>query len=204
MSEGLVVHHFGDQLGQDGKEGRVFETRVKKRFRATVLNHPVDVKRGTRLAVKTFRSSKSSNRILREANFQQCAAAIGVAPFVVGVHTQEKYIAMQRCDARLVDVYEQVPDVFQYIICAYMARLDAQKILHNDGNCLNVMLIDDTPVLIDYGFSKKLKRGRTNMRITLWAMVRSFEHRGMRVPIMKACVEASDVSEYVSTGESYL
>ena len=198
------MKEFGEQLGQDGKEGRVFETRIKKRFRATVLNHPIHVKRGTRLAVKTFRSTKSPNRILREAAFQQRAAAVGVAPFVVGVHTQKKYIAMQCCDARLVDVYEQVPDAFQYILCAYMARLDAQKILHNDGNCLNVMITDDMPVLIDYGFAKKLKRGRTNMRITLWAMVRSFEQRRMRVPIMKACVEAADVSEYVSTGEAYL
>ena len=206
MSEGYVVQSFGDQLGQDGKEGRVFQTRTKKRFRATVLNHPVSVPRGTLLAVKQFRKTKSPNRILREAVFQQRAAALGVAPIVMGVHTKEKYIAMEKCDARVVDVYahQTLPADLQKMICALMQRLDDEKILHNDGNALNLLLLHNRPVLIDYGFTKALKRGKSNINITMWMLVRSLVRYHIQVPLMQKCINGQDRELIIHGGEKLL
>ena len=201
-----MVRSFGEQLGIDGKEGRVFQTRTKKRFRDTVLNHPISVPRGTLLAVKQFRKTKSPNRILREAVFQQRAASVGVAPLVVGVHTKEKYIAMEKCDARVIDVYshQTLPSDLQKMICALMQRLDDEQILHNDGNALNLMLIHNRPVLIDYGFSKDLKRGKSNINITLWMLNRSLSKYGIRAPLMQACVNGREKDELIRAGEKLL
>jgi len=206
MSEGLAISSVGDQLGQDGKEGRVFKARAKKRFRDTVLNVPVSISRGTLLAVKQFRKTKSPNRILREAVFQQRAASVGVAPLVFGVHTKDKYIVMERCDTRIIDVYagRTLPDGLQYMICALMARLDGENILHNDGNALNLMLRKKKPVLVDYGFAKNLKRGKSNFKITLWAIVHSLKRHRIVAPILERSVKGNDVASYITNGEHLL
>lgn len=206
MSEGFTVKQRGEQLGVDGKEGRVFETRLRKRFRATVLNHSVNMSRGTRLAVKQFKRTKSSNRILREAEFQQQAAAVGVAPVIVGVHLDDKYIVMERADALIIDLYrgQELPDALQYMICALMARLDAAGILHNDGNARNLMVRKNKPVLVDYGFAKTLKRHKSNMNITLWGLVRSLKRHRVGVRLLDACVGAGDRGSFIRQGERLL
>lgn len=206
MSEGFTVNQRGEQLGVDGKEGRVFETRLRKRFRATVLNHDINMSRGTRLAVKQFKRTKSPNRILREAEFQQQAAAVGVAPVIVGVHLDDKYIVMERADALIIDLYrgQELPDALQYMICALMARLDAAGILHNDGNARNLMVRKNKPILVDYGFAKTLKRHKSNMGITLWGLVRSLKRHRVGVRLLDACVSAGDRSSFIRQGERLL
>ena len=106
MSEGFTVKQRGEQLGESTARRDVSSRRgCANVFAPPCLITSVNMPRGTRLAVKQFKRTKSSNRILREAEFQQQAAAVGVAPVIVGVHLDDKYIVMERADALIIDLY---------------------------------------------------------------------------------------------------
>ena len=206
MTEGFQVSRVGERLGEQGKEGEVFATRTRKKFRNTVLGLPITLPRGYFLAVKQFKPRKSANRILREATFQQRAAEYHIAPRVVGINTEEKYIVMERCDARIMDEYRDraLPESMQYMLCALMARLDGLNILHNDGNIRNLMIKQGKPILIDYGMSKKLPRGKSNFNTTLWMFVRTLARYNIDVPIVDACTRAKNREDFIRTGEQLL
>lgn len=188
MAEGLLPRTKGYPLGKPGKEGTVYKTIARKRFSSTVLGSTVRAKRGTWLAVKYFKPRKSFARIRREAQFQQRAANVDVAPPVFGVHDDPKCIVMGCGDVLLVDIYrgDTLPDKLQMDILNIMERLDDAGVLHNDGNARNLVLRDHKPWLIDYGFAKELKRGKSNMHITLWALVRSLKRYRIKVPLLES------------------
>ena len=64
--------------------------------------------------------------------------------------------------------------------------LDTNEILHNDGNCRNVMVDNGKIYLIDYGFAKKIdskilsKTNEPNIKFTLAMMKRSFRQNGIK------------------------
>lgn len=204
MSQGFLPHHEGYQVGRSGKEGTVYKTLARKRFRGNVCGFPVRAKRGTWLAVKRFKPKKSFARICREASFQQQAAQVNVAPCVFGVHEEPKCIVMECGDALLVDVYRgmELPDSMQLMICALMGRLDACGILHNDGNARNLVLHNDKVWLIDYGFAKKLPRGKSNITVTLWALLRSLKRFKIHAPLIEQCINAPE--DFIEAGEQLL
>lgn len=204
MSEGFLPNHAGYQVGRSGKEGTVYKTLARKRFRGTVCGISVRAKRGMWLAVKRFKPKKSFARICREASFQQRAAQVGVAPRVFGVHEDPKCIVMECGDALLVDVYKgmDLPDSLQLMICALMGRLDACGILHNDGNARNLVLHNNNPWLIDYGFAKKLPRGKSNVTITLWTLLRSLKRFRIKAPLLEQCI--NDPGDFIEAGEQLL
>lgn len=206
MSVGLRVRSFGEQLGSDGKEGRVYEALCRRRFRSKVLDMSVHAPRGMRLAVKTFKPTKSFARMMREATFQQRAATVGVAPTVFGVNDEEKYLAMECGDALALDRYagSRMPNSVQLMLCAYMHRLDCIGVLHNDGNARNVVMKGNRPWLIDFGFAKKLPARRSNRSTTMWMLARSFKRHGIDVPILFDFVEAEDPGDFIDAGESLL
>lgn len=222
MSESYGITSFSwdglrgsaSQLGSDGKEGITYLVSVPKTFRGTVLDVDVHVRRNEDVAVKTFKRTKSTKRIMAEATLQQKCAAVGVSPYVYGVNLEEKYIVMQALDSLPAKTWagKALPDDLQYMICALMARMDAAEVLHNDSNALNVMLDGSgRPYLIDLGLAKKTNRkiirkygAHPNVAVTLWGLVRGFRRCKVSVPIMDTCVSAEDSSEYIQQGEEYL
>ena len=73
------------KLGLDGKEGKTFAAKTKKRFSGDVLGLRVTAPARSAVAVKTFKPKKSVNRIHKEAELQQKCAVVGASPTVLGV-----------------------------------------------------------------------------------------------------------------------
>ena len=159
-------------LGEPGKEGVTYKMAWN----------------GDEYAVKTFKKSKSSARIQKEAELQKLAAAAGVAPRVIMFSGSGKFILMERMKERLTDRYGKgttLSTQHQDQLVDAMQRLDDVDVLHNDGNALNAMLDDDDTIkIIDYGFSKKIDKLRKkyknpNGALTLSMMKRSLRHHGI-------------------------
>ncbi len=164
------------QLGQDGAQGVV-----------SLVEFP----NGLRAAMKQFRKSKSAARIQAEADFQQRAAEAGVAPEVMHVDLDKRRIFMEPMRARVVDVcksesgHRRLADDLERI----MRTLDRIKILHNDGNALNLMLDhDDNLFLLDYGLSKEITKSvdkkwnhEPNMKVTHYMLKKGLAKYGIRI-----------------------
>tara|TARA_B110001452_G_scaffold244478_1_gene228527 strand:- start:2747 stop:3406 length:660 start_codon:yes stop_codon:yes gene_type:complete len=218
MSHGIVdfstceLQSNSNQLGLDGKEGITYQAKTAKKFKGNVLGLDVVVRKGTTVAVKTFKPKKSTAKITREAAFQQACARTGASPQVLGVNLEEKYIVMRKLDSLPVDTYHEkdLPEDLQYKICALMVRMDTAGVLHSDMNPRNVMLDNKgRPWMIDFGFGKKIsnkvkkKHGdRPNITVTLWGLVRGFERSKVGCQIMRDCVD--DPVEYIERGEQLL
>jgi RIO-like serine/threonine protein kinase len=187
-----------NQLGDDGKEGRTYQA---------VLG-------GQSVAVKTFKSTKSTTKIEREAHFQQLCAHAGVAPVVHTVNTDEKFIVMCKLHSLPAVMYKKssMPDDLQYMICALMGRMDKVGVLHGDMNALNVMCDKhDRPYMIDFGFAKKISskmskkyKGHPNVKVSLWGLIRGFKRYKVGVNLLADCVAAEDPGEYFERGEELL
>lgn len=218
MSHGIVEFSTDDlqsnsnQLGLDGKEGKTYQAKTSKRFKGDMLGLDVSVRKGSTVAVKTFKPKKSTAKIMREAVFQQACAQTGASPQVLGVNLEEKYIVMRKLDSLPVDTYRDkaLPDELQYKLCALMGRLDTAGVLHSDMNPRNVMLDKKgRPWIIDFGFGKKIdnkvrkKHGDSpNIAVTLWGLVRGFERSKVGCQIMRDCVD--NPLEYIEHGEQLL
>lgn len=164
------------QLGQDGAQGVV-----------SLVEFP----NGLRAAMKQFKKSKSQARIRIEADFQRRAAEAGVAPEVMHVDEENRRIFMEPMRARVVDVctseagHRRLADDLEHI----MRTLDRIKILHNDGNALNLMLDhNDNLFLLDYGLSKEITPAvakkwnrEPNMKVTHYMLKKGLAKYGIRV-----------------------
>lgn len=203
-----------EQLGEDGKEGITYACTVKKRYQSECLGTNICLKRGEKVAVKTFRKTKSIQKIRKEASFQQQCASAGVSPTVYQVDTENKHIVMKMMDSLPAETYKksELPETLQYQICALMNRMDEVGVLHNDGLARNVM-VDNTGrvYMIDFGFAKKIdakvrkKFGdHPNISVTLWALVRGFKRFGITCPIMDRCVKSKNKFDFFERGESLL
>tara|TARA_B000000441_G_C21680212_1_gene312966 strand:- start:268 stop:939 length:672 start_codon:yes stop_codon:yes gene_type:complete len=204
----------GEQLGEDGKEGITYVGTLKKRYTGEAFGVKVSLRRGERVAVKTFRKAKSVAKMRKEAEFQQQCASAEVSPRVYEVDNQGKRIIMQMLDTLPAETYRgsELPEDLQYQLCALMHRMDDLGIMHNDGLARNVML--DTagrPYMIDFGFAKKIdakvkkKFGEhPNIKVTLWSLIRGFKRFQVTCKVMDACVKAEDKSTYFEKGEELL
>lgn len=223
MSAGLC--HFvleeltgGEQLGKDGKDGKTYMTKLKKKYTGEYAGQSFTVPRGRSIAVKTFKTKKSTANIRKEAELQAVCAEAGISPRVFGVNVEEKYIAMEMLDSLPAEDCRggRLPDDQQYMICALMGRLDSVGILHGDMNALNVMLSSNgKPYMIDFGFAKKItktvvrKHGEhPNFTVSLWGLATGFKRYKVSVPIINECVAAaksdSDLSLWIERGEELL
>ena len=150
---------------------------------------------GTNAILKQFKKTKSPNRVRREADFQLAAYNIGVAPEPFAIDLKLKRIYMCGIESRLVDIAKQrnppaltANEQMQIVLC--MKKLDSIGILHNDGNCLNVMCQNENGenriYIIDYGMAKQIdskilrKTNTPNLKYTLEMMKRSFRHHGIK------------------------
>lgn len=200
------------QLGLDGKEGKTFAAKTKKRFSGKVLGLDVTAPARSAVAVKTFKPKKSVSRIHKEAELQQKCAAVGASPMVLGVSNTERYIVMKQMDSLPAETFkgQEMPENLQYGICGLMGLMDEAGVLHNDMNARNVMLDSSgRPWMIDFGLSKSITKAVTrkhgehpNIKVTLWGLVRGFKRCGVECPIMQACIR--DPDDYIERGKEIL
>jgi tRNA A-37 threonylcarbamoyl transferase component Bud32 len=133
------------QLGEKGKEGITYLVKTSK---------------GKEYAMKTFKKSKSSSKLKKEAKLQEMASEYGVAPKIIEIDTVSKYIVMERLDIHLLDVIKkQKKDITkcqQKQIISIFKGLDKAKVFHGDSNILNYMFKDKKLYIIDFGMSKEI------------------------------------------------
>lgn len=174
------------QSGRDGLAGQTF-----------IVAGPS----GRKYAIKMFKANKSTTVINNEYDLQNQAASKGVAPAVYAKNTTEKYIIMQKMTETIVDYKKRtvgdkewrLPRPLQAQLYALCVRLDAAKVVQNDGNPLNLMLNDSGRLyIIDYGFATSIdakvlhKRGpQPNVNLTLWHFQRHLNHYRIRAPLLK-------------------
>ena len=100
MSDGLIdfisadLATNNDQLGEDGKDGKTYLVKLSKKYTGEYDGQSFRLKKGHRIAVKTFKTKKSVNKIRKEAEYQHICAQVDISPAIYGVHYEEKYIAM--------------------------------------------------------------------------------------------------------------
>ena len=151
-----------EQIGNTGKEG---------------ITYLVKTNGGRYFAMKTFKKTKSSDRLRQEADLQQIASQFGIAPKVIDIDTVSKYIVMEKMEKHLVDVMKEqngdlTEDQQKHIIHIFK-KLDEAKVFHGDSNILNYMYKKNKLYMIDFGMSKsiddklikKLKTSTPNMTL---------------------------------------
>lgn len=136
-----------EQLGDKGKEGTTYLVKTKD---------------GKEYAMKTFRKSKLSASLRKEAELQKLAADQGVSPNVIDIDTVSKYIVMEKMDGHLLDKIRKqgcLTRSQQRQIINIYRHLDKAGVFHGDGNLLNYMYKDDNIYIIDFGIAKEITLG---------------------------------------------
>lgn len=133
------------QLGNKGKEGVTYLVRTKD---------------NKEYAMKTFKKTKSSDKIRKEADLQATAALLGIAPKVIEIDTTSKRIIMEKMDTHLIDIMKkQNGDLLisqQKQLIRIFKDLDKAKVFHADSNILNYMFKNKKLFIIDFGMSSKI------------------------------------------------
>jgi tRNA A-37 threonylcarbamoyl transferase component Bud32 len=132
------------QIGNKGKEG---------------LTYLVKTSDNREYAMKTFRKSKSSDRLRKEADFQKMAADVGIAPNVVNIDTVSKYIVMEKLDKHLIEYIHkngELSKTHQKQIIIIYKKLDSIGVFHGDANLMNLMVKGKKVFIIDFGMSKEI------------------------------------------------
>jgi serine/threonine protein kinase len=162
------------QLGEDGKDGIVSLVRFPN---------------GLQCACKQFKPRKSVKMIQKEVDFQCQAAAVGIAPQILHVDLDKRRFFMEAMESRVVDVLNCNSVRFEKDLLGIMNKLDLLKILHNDGNALNLMLdADDNLKIIDFGLSKKITpavnrkwAGEPNVKVTYHMLKKGLNKYGIQI-----------------------
>ena len=131
------------QLGEKGKEGTTFLVKTKD---------------GNEYAMKTFRKTKSSDRLRKEAQLQEKASEFNISPKIIEIDTVSKYIVMEKMDEHLIDKMKKqdgnLTEKQQKQIIKIFKLLDTAKIFHADSNILNYMFKGKKLYVIDFGMSQ--------------------------------------------------
>lgn len=138
-------YEFKNQLGNNGKDGIVYEVKDSK---------------GNNYAIKLFKNDKSMSKIKNEVEFQKFAEKYGLSPKIVDYDYNVNYIVMEKMDKSLVDYITEkegnLPQNVQKRIVEIMRKLDEIGIFQSDPNILNYMFKDGKLYMIDYGMCKKI------------------------------------------------
>ena len=137
--------------------------------------HVLKVKKGDQLgALKIFKKTKSIKNIVKEINFHKIAAQKKLAPPILSkweiTNKTKCYITkfLPFTLKKVLSDQEKILSDSQIKRIIYLfTELDKLKILHNDDNITRNILSDMDGIfyLIDFGFSKKLKKDETNYRL---------------------------------------
>lgn len=141
----LQKYSRGVQLGKNGKEG---------------ITYLVTDKKGNEFAMKTFKKSKSSKTLQKEAKLQKTASDHGIAPNVIDIDTVSKYIVMDKMDKHLFEVLKErhLSATIQKDIINIYKKLDKAGVFHGDVNIANFMYKDDKLCIIDFGMAKEITK----------------------------------------------
>lgn len=138
-----------EQIGEKGKEGTTYLVKTRD---------------GREYAMKTFRKSKSSATLRKEAELQKLAADQGASPNVIDIDTVSKYIVMEKMDGHLLDKIKKqgcLSRTQQRQIINIYRNLDKAGVFHGDANLLNYMYKEDNLYIIDFGMSKEITHALT-------------------------------------------
>ena len=131
------------QLGNKGKEG---------------ITYLVKTKDGKEYAMKTFRKTKSSDRLKKEVELQKMASEFNISPKVIEIDTVSKYIVMEKMDQHLIDIMKKqdgtLTEIQQKQVIKIFKTLDKAKVFHGDCNILNYMYKKTKLYIIDFGMSQ--------------------------------------------------
>ena len=132
-------------LGRKGKEGSVFEVKL----------------RGKSYAKKQFRKSKSAAKIEKEVAMQKIGTKAGISPIIREFNLNDKYIIMQKLEKNLYDVMQRrggtMAKVHQRALLRIFRKLDKVMVFHKDPNPVNFMFTSDNVLkIIDYGFAEEI------------------------------------------------
>lgn len=131
------------QIGEKGKEGTTYLVKTKD---------------SKEYAMKTFKKTKSSDRIRREADLQEKASKHNISPEVIEIDTISKYIIMEKMDTHLYDKMKEqngnITEIQQKQIIKIFKLLDKAKVFHGDSNILNYMFKGKKLYIIDFGMSQ--------------------------------------------------
>ena len=166
-----------EQLGDKGKEGTTYLVKTKD---------------GKEYAMKTFRKSKSSATLRKEAELQKMASDQGVSPNVIDIDTVSKYIVMEKMDGHLLDKIKKqggLTRTQQRQIINIYRSLDKAGVFHGDANLLNYMYKDENIYIIDFSMAKEITHGLTKRlgtytpNMTIMTLGLSLKLRDMQFPI---------------------
>jgi tRNA A-37 threonylcarbamoyl transferase component Bud32 len=178
------------QIGNKGKDG---------------VTYLVKTKNNRKYAMKTFKNSKSSNRIKREADIQRLCSEYNIAPAVYNVNLNKKYIVMEQMDKHLLDIIDHqkgnLNKVQQNNIISIYKKLDKIGVFHGDSNMMNYMLKDKKIYMIDYGMSKiitpnlckELGTDKPNMKLMLLGFILKLKELNCLPTSYKYLIEYIDV-----------
>lgn len=137
--------------------------------------HVLKVKKGNQLgALKIFKKTKSIKKIVKEINFHKLAASKKLSPPILSkweiTNKTKCYVTgfLPFTLKRILSDQNKKLSTEQIKRIIYLfTELDKLKILHNDDNITRNILADDEGAfyLIDFGFSKKIKKNDTNYRL---------------------------------------
>ena len=137
------------QLGEKGKEGTTYLVKIRE---------SKESKESSEYAMKTFKKTKSSDRIRKEADLQEKASKYGISPEVIEIDTISKYIVMEKMDMHLYDKMKEqngdITETQQKQIIKIFKLLDKAKVFHGDSNILNYMFKGKKLYIIDFGMSQ--------------------------------------------------
>lgn len=143
----FMSYRYIRQLGHEGKDGRTFLALDEKQ---------------NEVAIKIFKSNKSSRQIEREAMLQTKSSTIGITPKVIEYNGKGKYIVMEKLDTNLYDIFCKQEGRLtlkqQRDIVNIFKKLDKVGVFHADPNPLNFMYKKNKLYIIDFGFAKPITK----------------------------------------------
>jgi tRNA A-37 threonylcarbamoyl transferase component Bud32 len=143
-----------NQLGIDGKDGRVYKIKYK--------NDPKFY------ALKQFSNKKSIDQIRKEIIFLKEASLVGIAPKILTYNLDKKYIVMEMLEKTLFDFLKEkngvMDEEIQKKFISVIKKLDKMGIYHGDPSPLNFMFDSGDIKVIDFGMSElvNIKKHKTN------------------------------------------
>lgn len=138
-------YKMGSQIGNTGKEAKTYS---------------VIGKNNEEYAMKTFKKTKSANKIEEEVDFQKRCAKLGISPKIIDYDVDKKFIVMEKMDGHLYDIIAEkkgmMSEKIQSRIVEIFKLLDKAGVFHGDANIMNYMYRGSKIYIIDFGFSKEI------------------------------------------------
>lgn len=128
------------QLGEPGKDAVTWQVNGK-------------------YALKQFKRNKSVKKMMKEVELQTLASDVGIAPKIIDVDYDRRYILMDKLHKHMVDVNstKYVSDDHQKQLVKLYKKMDSIGVFHGDPNPLNYMRNKRGKLyVIDFGMASRI------------------------------------------------